>query len=213
MTRFRERQTFLRQLLPTARKIQVARSVLSSRALLDSDSILVIGAGDDPYRPVARRAQLYVRVDIDYAPGKSDVLADGIALPFGGSSFHSVISTEVLEYVCDAQRFVDEIYRVLRPGGNAIVTVPFLFNFHNDYWRPTKRALEQLFRAYSSVSICAQGNRLLTIWDLITTTRWPRPVLMPLRVFSNVLYMVPARVICGEHGSSAPTGFFVTATK
>ena len=45
-------------------------------------------------------------------------------LPFGDGTFDGVIAAEVLEHVPDDQRAMDEIARVLRPGGLAAITVP-----------------------------------------------------------------------------------------
>lgn len=52
------------------------------------------------------------------------VLADGRRLPFADASFDRVIAAEVLEHVTDDAVVLDEIRRVLRPGGRAAVTVP-----------------------------------------------------------------------------------------
>jgi SAM-dependent methyltransferase len=45
-------------------------------------------------------------------------------LPFAGESFDLVLATDVLEHVDDDERAVEEIRRVLRPGGTALITVP-----------------------------------------------------------------------------------------
>ena len=49
---------------------------------------------------------------------------DGTRLPFATGSFDKVIAAETLEHVPDDQRMMDEVARVLRPGGVAAVTVP-----------------------------------------------------------------------------------------
>ena len=201
-----------RALLPTVRRIQVCRFMASVR-LPHCLSVLVIGVGEDPYRSLFPDATLYVRLDIEHVPGAVDVVADAIELPFSDASFACVVATEVLEYTLRPENFVQEVYRTLIPGGLAVITVPFMFNYHYDYWRPTKRALLELFRGYSQVSVLAQGNRLATIWDLITTSFWPRPIFTPLRIFSNLLYLLPATFVCGDTESSAPTGFGITAWK
>ena len=45
-------------------------------------------------------------------------------MPFGDGTFDRVIAAEVLEHVLDDQRAMNELARVLRPGGLAAITVP-----------------------------------------------------------------------------------------
>jgi SAM-dependent methyltransferase len=54
----------------------------------------------------------------------SVVLADATAMPFPDGSFDRVIAAEVLEHIPADQAAMNEIARVLRPGGVAAVTVP-----------------------------------------------------------------------------------------
>jgi SAM-dependent methyltransferase len=51
-------------------------------------------------------------------------LGDATAMPFPDASFDRVIAAEVLEHIPGDQRAMNEIARVLRPGGIAAVTVP-----------------------------------------------------------------------------------------
>ncbi len=45
-------------------------------------------------------------------------------LPFESSSFDWVVAIDVLEHLNDDQPFLQELRRILRPGGQAVVTVP-----------------------------------------------------------------------------------------
>jgi ubiquinone/menaquinone biosynthesis C-methylase UbiE len=56
--------------------------------------------------------------------GAGAVSGDGTRMPFGDGVFDRVIAAEVLEHVLDDQRAINELARVLRPGGLAAVTVP-----------------------------------------------------------------------------------------
>jgi uncharacterized protein YbaR (Trm112 family) len=59
-----------------------------------------------------------------------DLLGDGLALPFADACFDLVLSQAVLEHVPDPQRAVDEIVRVLKPGGTAYVEAAFMQPLH-----------------------------------------------------------------------------------
>lgn len=47
-------------------------------------------------------------------------------LPFGNDIFDAIISSSVLEYVCDVDPTLNELVRLLRPGGWLFATVPDL---------------------------------------------------------------------------------------
>ena len=202
----------VRLLFPTMRNVLIRRS-LRALDLRGLKSVLVVGAGDDPYRDLFDGTATYIRSDRVGRTGRTDVVADAAALPFRDKSFECTVATEVLEYVEQPQTLAAELYRVLRHRGLALLTVPFVFHDHGDYWRPTRRALGDLFRRYSSVHIRAQGNRLHAIMDLLTTAFSPCPVLFPLRVLSNLLLVAPSRFVSSDSHSTAPTGFLVVARK
>jgi SAM-dependent methyltransferase len=52
------------------------------------------------------------------------ISGDATAMPFGDGSFDRVIAAEVFEHILDDQRAINELARVLRPGGLAAITVP-----------------------------------------------------------------------------------------
>ena len=50
-------------------------------------------------------------------------VANGEALPFPDNSFDLVYAHGVVQYTADPQRLVDEVHRVLKPGGEAVFQV------------------------------------------------------------------------------------------
>lgn len=56
--------------------------------------------------------------------GRGLSAADITSLPFADKSFHHVICSEVMEHITDDSRAARELVRVLKPGGNLVVSVP-----------------------------------------------------------------------------------------
>lgn len=61
--------------------------------------------------------------------------ASGYATPFAAASFDGLISSDVIEHVQQPDRFLAEIYRLLKPGGWAVISTPI---------RLTERPLDRL---------------------------------------------------------------------
>jgi SAM-dependent methyltransferase len=54
-----------------------------------------------------------------------DIVSDILNIPEPNASFDAVLCTEVLEHLPDPVRALDEMARLLRPGGTFIITAPF----------------------------------------------------------------------------------------
>ena len=59
--------------------------------------------------------------------GVSWVRSSGLSLPFADATFDKIICAEVLEHVPEYGRVLQEIQRVLKPGGLLVVSVPRFF--------------------------------------------------------------------------------------
>ena len=72
-------------------------------------------------------------------PGAEIKQADVEAIPFPDSCFDFVLCIEVLRYLPDSRRCVQEIARVLKPGGVCLATAAPVFNL-NCYWLVNRAA-------------------------------------------------------------------------
>ncbi len=54
----------------------------------------------------------------------ADVKADICNLPFGDNEFDMILCNHVLEHIPDDRKAMQEIYRILKPGGTAILQIP-----------------------------------------------------------------------------------------
>lgn len=109
--------------------------------------ILVIGAGERQSGPNT------IRTDVAFASGV-DCICDAHDLPFEDGSFDIVYVESVLEHVCDPQRCVGEITRVLASGGRVFAMTPFLQPVHmgaHDFTRFTYLGHRRLFRMYDEL--------------------------------------------------------------
>ena len=59
----------------------------------------------------------------------TQIVADSFKLPFASDSFEAVIASEIIEHVVDPKMFVEELFRVVKPSGNLIITTPYKEKF------------------------------------------------------------------------------------
>jgi ubiquinone/menaquinone biosynthesis C-methylase UbiE len=106
----------------------------------------------------------------------ADVVGDVMNLPFKEATFDFVICLETLEHVRNPFKAMNEIYRVLRPGGKFIGSAPFMYEIHGeeygDYWRFTKQGWGELLKKFEAVSITPySGKELTPVWYLVTAQK------------------------------------------
>ena len=118
-------------------------------------AVLDIGAGDCKYGALLA-GRRYVAVDLVYSSDAHqfaplDVLADASALPFRAASFDVALNLVVLEHVPDPARVIQEMARVLKPGGLAYALIPLVRPEHLvpfDFHRFTRYGIRQLFERH-----------------------------------------------------------------
>ncbi len=95
--------------------------------------VLDIGCGHQPYRELFDGIQ-YVGLEFDTPANRqskrADFFYDGTRFPFCDAEFDSAICSQVLEHVFTPDAFLDEINRVLKLGAPLLLTVPFVWDEH-----------------------------------------------------------------------------------
>ena len=127
---------------------------------------LDIGAQNGPYG-----AHFPRRVGLDIRPGAGvRIIGDAQALGIRDAAFAVVLCTEVLEHLPEPQKAIDEIFRVLEPGGSLLLTTRFLFPIHDaphDYFRFTKYGLRHLLRRFEIVELREETGTVGTLAVLL----------------------------------------------
>jgi ubiquinone/menaquinone biosynthesis C-methylase UbiE len=170
-------------------------------------NFLDLGCGDSPYRFLLNeKTNIYHGIDIhestnfDYR--RSDIVHfDGLNIPFEDNYFDNLICTEVLEHVLEFQTLVNEVHRVLKPGGSALFTIPWSARFHyipNDYYRYTPSALKVIFRVFSKVLVRSRGtditnisSKLIVLYfrNLLPKIAW-KYILLPIWLLLSPLVLI-----------------------
>lgn len=97
------------------------------------EPVFDLGSGDGHFASVAFEKKLDVGMDPWQTPMKEAqrrdayqllVLGEGEHIPFRTASFASVTSTSVLEHIQNVQPVLNEVARILKPGGKFVFCVP-----------------------------------------------------------------------------------------
>lgn len=112
--------------------------------------VLDLGAGTAKYKEILKKNSInYIACDTK-KDENIDTICDITNLIFPEESFDTVVSTQVFEHIDNPFSAVREIKKVLKPGGNVIITAPFMVPFHpdpKDNFRFSKEGLEEIFRS------------------------------------------------------------------
>ncbi len=112
-----------------------------------SAAVLDFGVGPGQFRELTRRFKTTVGVDFR-AFEPVQVVADLTKpLPFKDAAFDVVISSNTFEHLPNTEEILKEVFRILKPGGVLLATIPFMMRLHQkpyDYNRYTHYKWEWL---------------------------------------------------------------------
>jgi SAM-dependent methyltransferase len=140
-----------------------------------SGRLLDVGCGKKPYRELFVVDE-YVGLEIDTPRSRltseANFFYDGNDFPFDNNSFDSVLCNQTLEHVFNPDNFLKEIHRVIQPGGQLLLSVPFVWDEHEqpyDYARYSSFGLAHLLRehGFEVIEVTKTAPDVSTIFQLI----------------------------------------------
>lgn len=134
-------------------------------------SILDVGCGTKPYENLFDNFN-YIGLEVNRNNKKADLYYDGKIFPCNDNSFDNVISNEVLEHVFEPELFLKEIHRVLKVDGKILLTVPFVWDEHeqpNDFGRYTSYGLKYILEknGFEIIEFSKSVNDITAIFQLL----------------------------------------------
>ena len=121
--------------------------MIARHARLEGALVLEAGGGIGMYAAQMRQRYGATVALFDIEPGRAlqaqsttphAIVAAAEQLPYASERFDTVLSNEVLEHVQDDRQAMQEMLRVLKPGGRAVIFCPnrwYPFETHGHYWR------------------------------------------------------------------------------
>jgi SAM-dependent methyltransferase len=197
-------------------------------------SLLDVGCGEMPFRSALHPEVRYTGLDVDEAVSfgmdENDSIQtfDGRSIPFADNSFDNVLCTEVLEHAEEPEILVAEIFRVLKPGGTFIMTVPFAARVHHapyDFQRFTRYKLDAMLSGYSEVELAPRGNDIAVIANMLIVLAirllrpslhliWSLPLACVVAPLAGVfLFAAHLTMAIGKGSIDCPLGYSVVAKK
>ena len=145
-TIFHTRYVHLTKLRDTTLKVlQELTSNNKASVLID------FGCGDMPYKSVIDlMVGKYIGVDLEMNPKADHHIDFDSKTTLPDNYCDIILSNQVLEHVDSPHSYLSEAYRLLKPGGSAIITTHGYWYYHPtpyDYWRWTSAGLKKTIEA------------------------------------------------------------------
>jgi len=142
-------------------------------------NILDFGCGSKPYESLFTKAESYIGTDVkisghNHSKSRIDIFFDGKNLPFKDNCFDSVVCFQVLEHVFDVNNVILELYRVLKPNGTLLLSIPCAWDEHEipyDFFRYTSYGITKLLTThhFEVIHLEKTTTYVQTVFQLIIT--------------------------------------------
>ncbi len=145
-------------------------------------------------------------------------------LPLPDARFDTIILSDVLEHIQQPELLWLEMYRVMRPGGNILLNVPFFYGIHEapyDYFRYTEFALRHFceLAGFEVLELHSIGGSPEVLADFFAKNVSRIPLFgyfiadITQKVVLSLCKRWPVKNISERTKSYFPLGYFLVAKK
>lgn len=148
------------------------------KRIASKNLVLEVGAGHQPSGSVLQLRRLssnpntkIVTTDIcgDHNP---DIIDDICNSKIQDNVYDSIYCNAVLEHVENYEAAIQNIHRILRPGGELFIYVPFFYSYHDrvDYHRYTFTEVDRMLRCFDKRKIFMTNDLGYggVLWKMLT---------------------------------------------
>lgn len=178
--------------------------------------------GDMPYKSVIDpMVGQYLGVDLDINPKADHHIDYDSKTTLPDNYCDIILSNQVLEHVDSPAGYLQEAYRILKPGGSMIITTHGYWYYHptpNDYWRWTSAGLQKTIKKenfqiesfFGIMGLAASGIQLFQ--DAIIN-KCPKFLVAPISVVMQSLILIFDKIHNQKQRDRDASLYVVLATK
>lgn len=134
--------------------------------IYNGKTLLDVGCGEGNYFHLYKDKE-YFGIDLLESTNPRIIKCNAENILFKDNYFDTVVCMDVLEHVTYPNKVLKEIYRILKPNGKLILSVP---NYNFPFTYDPINAFLRLFNKHLPIGLWAWGHkRLYSIYDIILT--------------------------------------------
>ena len=197
----------------------LSENLVANKNKFINKKILDIGAGEIPFYEFYKDLDVTTCDIQNNSTGTIDdiIKVDGL-LPYEDNSFDVIFLFDVLEHIKHDIKFLLECNRVLTSKGIIVVSVPFMYRFHEipyDYRRYTPSGLEVTFNdsGFKIIELKNVGSFIFTAQTMLLEHQVKINNLFRKIILKVVVKLLDFIKIRSEISKVAPFNFFCIAQK